>query len=92
MQDLTPGPLARVVSGGGGDGYVGMDLSDPEIDFIGLSKSLGVEARSAAGTEELTEAVSEALSSGAPTLIDAAVAGTRDSDSVKAAAHYSADE
>jgi benzoylformate decarboxylase len=82
--------VARVVSGGG-DRYVGMDLSDPEIDFIGLSKSLGVEARSAATPEELEGAVSEALASGAPTLIDAAVAGTRDSASGKPEAHYAAD-
>jgi benzoylformate decarboxylase len=83
--------IARVVSGGGGDTYVGMDLTDPEIDFIGLSTALGVEARSATGTEELTEAVSEALTSGAPTLIDAAVAGTRDEATGKPAAHYAAD-
>jgi thiamine pyrophosphate-dependent acetolactate synthase large subunit-like protein len=67
-----------------------MDLSDPEIDFIGLSTALGVEARSAAGTEELTQTVSEALASGVPTLIDAAVVGTRDA-SGKPAAHYAAD-
>lgn len=69
--------IARVVSGGG-DRYVGMDLTDPEIDFVGLSTSLGVQARAASSAEELTDAVSEALASGVPTLIDAAVAGTRD--------------
>ena len=39
--------IDRVVSGGG-ESYVGMDSTDPEIDFIGLARSLGVEARSAA--------------------------------------------
>jgi benzoylformate decarboxylase len=82
--------VARVVSGGG-DRYVGMDLSDPEIDFIGLSRSLGVEARSAASPDELTNAVSEALASDAPTLIEAAVAGTRDAPSGEPAEHYAAD-
>jgi benzoylformate decarboxylase len=82
--------IDRVVAGGG-DSYVGMDLTDPEIDFIGLARSLGVEARSAEGTEELSAAVSEALASGAPTLIDAAVAGTRDEPSGKPAEHYAAD-
>jgi benzoylformate decarboxylase len=82
--------IDRVVSGGG-DSYVGMDLTDPEIDFIGLARSLGVEARSADSTEELSTAVSEALASGAPTLIDAAVAGTRDESSGKPAEHYAAD-
>jgi benzoylformate decarboxylase len=81
----------RVVSGGGGDGYVGMDLSEPEIDFIGLARSLGAEARSADSPDELTAAVSECLASGAPTLIDAAVAGTRDEPSGKPAEHYAAD-
>jgi benzoylformate decarboxylase len=82
--------IDRVVSGGG-DQYVGMDLTDPEIDFIGLGRSLGVETRSADSTDELTAAVSEALASGAPTLIDAAVAGTRDAPSGKPAEHYAAD-
>jgi benzoylformate decarboxylase len=81
----------RVVSGGGGDGYVGMDLTDPEIDFIGLGRSLGVETRSADSPDELTAAVSESLASGVPTLIDAAVAGTRDEPSGKPAEHYAAD-
>jgi benzoylformate decarboxylase len=82
--------IDRVVAGGG-ESYVGMDLTDPEIDFIGLGRSLGVEARSADTTEELSAAVSEALASGAPTLIDAAVAGTRDESSGKPAEHYAAD-
>jgi benzoylformate decarboxylase len=83
--------IDRVVAGGGDDGYVGMDLTDPEIDFIGLGRSLGVEARLAESTDELSAAVSEALASGAPTLIDAAVAGTRDEPSGKPAEHYAAD-
>lgn len=82
--------ITRVVEGGG-DRYVGMDLTDPEIDFIALARSLGAAARSADSTEELSAAVSEALASGAPTLIDAAVAGTRDEPSGKPAEHYAAD-
>ena len=68
-----------------------MDLRDPEIDFIGLATALGVEARSATGADELTETVSAALASGRPTLIDAPVAGTRDSAAGKPATHYAAD-
>lgn len=82
--------IARVVADGG-DRYVGMDLTDPEIDFTGLARSLGVEARSAESTEELSAAVPEALASGRPTLIDAAVAGTRDAPSGRPAEHYAAD-
>jgi benzoylformate decarboxylase len=82
--------IDRVVTGGSTD-YVGMDLTDPEIDFIGLSTALGVDAVSATGTEELTQTVSEALASGRPTLIDAAVAGTKDAPAGKPAEHYAAD-
>jgi benzoylformate decarboxylase len=82
--------IDRVVAGGG-DSYVGMDLTDPEIDFIGLARSLGAEARPAGTPDELETAVSEALASGAATLIDAAVAGTGDEPSGKPAEHYTAD-
>jgi benzoylformate decarboxylase len=82
--------IDRVVAGGG-DSYVGMDLTDPEIDFIGLGRSLGVEARSADTPDEVSAAVSESLASGAPTLIDAAVAGTRDEPTGKPAEHYAGD-
>jgi benzoylformate decarboxylase len=82
--------IDRVVEGGG-ESYVGMDLTDPEIDFNGLARSLGVEARSANNAQELTKTVSEALSSGAPMLIDAAVAGTGGSAEGRPAAHYAAD-
>jgi benzoylformate decarboxylase len=82
--------IARVVADGG-DRYVGMDLTEPEIDFIGLARSLGVEARSADSPDELSAAVSESLASGAPTLVDAAVVGTRDEPSGKPSEHYAAD-
>jgi benzoylformate decarboxylase len=82
--------IARVVADGG-DRYVGMDLTEPEIDFIGLARSLGVEARSADSPDELSAAVSESLASGAPTLVDAAVVGTRDEPSDKPSEHYAAD-
>jgi benzoylformate decarboxylase len=82
--------IAHVVADGG-ERYVGMDLTDPEIDFIGLARSLGVEARSANTPDQLSAAVSDSLASGAPALIDAAVAGTRDEPAGKPAAHYAAD-
>jgi benzoylformate decarboxylase len=82
--------IARVVADGG-DRYVGMDLTEPEIDFIGLARSLGVEARSADSPDEFSAAVSESLASGAPTLVDAAVVGTRDEPSGKPSEHYAAD-
>ena len=78
--------MPRVLSGPPSENYVGMDLTDPEIDFVSLAGSLGVGARSVDGAEELTAAVSEALASGEPTLIEAAVVGTADRTSGLAAA------
>jgi thiamine pyrophosphate-dependent acetolactate synthase large subunit-like protein len=59
--------------------------------IVGLARSLGVEARSSGSSDELSAAVSESLASGAPTLVDAAVAGTRDEPSGKPSEHYAAD-
>ena len=59
--------------------------------IVGLARSLGVEARSSDSPDDLSAAVSESLASGAPTLVDAAVAGTRDEPSGKPLKHYVAD-
>ena len=53
--------------------YVGMDLVDPTIDYVGLATSLGVKATSAATIPEALRQVREALASGAPALIDVAI-------------------
>lgn len=56
--------------------YVGMDLDDPRIDFVGLAKSLGLEAVRVTDPDELKEAVAAGMASGRPNLIDAVVDGT----------------
>jgi benzoylformate decarboxylase len=50
--------------------YPGMDLVDPEVDFVGLSRSFGVEAHRVTEPEELSERVREALDRTEPILLD----------------------
>jgi len=50
--------------------FVGMDLTDPAIDFVGLAKSLGVEAQRTANPDQLSQLVEESLRSDRPRLID----------------------
>jgi benzoylformate decarboxylase len=54
--------------------FVGMDLTGPEIDMVGLARSLGVEAQRVSEPDELAEKVGQSLaSSDAPRLFDVAI-------------------
>jgi benzoylformate decarboxylase len=50
--------------------FPGMDLVEPEIDFVGLARSFGVEAHRVTEPGELAERVSEALDRTEPVLLD----------------------
>jgi len=52
------------------DAYVGMELLDPAIDFVGLARSLGVAAERARTVHEATDLVAKGIASDAPLLID----------------------
>ena len=52
------------------DSYVGMELADPKIDFVGLARSLGVKADRAKTVHEATDLLAQALKGGGPMLID----------------------
>jgi benzoylformate decarboxylase len=52
------------------DSYVGMELTDPTIDFVGLARSLGVKAERAKSVHEATDLLGQALRHGGATLID----------------------
>ena len=52
------------------DRYIGMDLEDPRIDFVGLARSLGVEAERVEKTPEVGPALTRALARSGPTLLD----------------------
>lgn len=57
--------------------FTGMDLNEPDIDFIKLSESMGVAARRVVGAEDLRESLRWALQESAeqskPCLLDVAI-------------------
>ncbi|MFH1922967.1 MAG: thiamine pyrophosphate-binding protein [Planctomycetota bacterium] len=53
--------------------FVGLDIVDPAIDYVGLSRSLGVAARRVSEPDELVQAVSESLAGDTPQLIEVPV-------------------
>lgn len=54
--------------------FTGMDLRDPEIDFVQLARSFGLAARRVTDPQDITPALREAFASGAPNLVDVRVA------------------
>ena len=56
------------------DTYVGMELNNPEIDYVGLAKSLGVEAAHAASLHDATDLIAKGLAGNTPMLINLAIA------------------
>src|SRR5882762_3325338 len=52
------------------DHYVAMDLDRPLIDFVGLARSLGVAGTRVEKASDIGPAVSRALASGGPHLVD----------------------
>jgi benzoylformate decarboxylase len=52
------------------DTYVGMELTDPPIDFVALARSMGVPAKRARTVAESTDLLGQALASGGPMLIE----------------------
>jgi benzoylformate decarboxylase len=50
--------------------YVGLDLTEPEVDLVGLAQSFGIEARRVTEPAELADCVRAALASNRPHLID----------------------
>ena len=55
------------------DTYVGMELTDPAIDFVALSRALGVAAERAKTVHEATDLIAKALKDNVPMLIDVAL-------------------
>jgi len=60
----------------GNDHYVGMDFKDPPIDFVGLARSMGVEAHRITEPDQVEPAIRKAVASGGTTLLDVHVVGT----------------
>jgi benzoylformate decarboxylase len=55
------------------DTYVGMELIDPPVDFIGLARSLGINAERAQTVAEATDLVAKGIKSDTALLIDVAL-------------------
>ena len=64
----------RLVSFRNTDRFVGMDIADPGIDFVGLAESMGVRSRRVENPDDIDGAVREGIASGTPNLIDMRVA------------------
>src|ERR1700733_4111524 len=54
------------------DNFVGMELTDPAIDFVGLARSLGIAAERATTVHDVTDLIAKGIDSNAPLLIDVA--------------------
>ena len=52
------------------DRFVGMELVDPPIDYVGLARSLGVAAERATTVRDATDLIANGIKSNAPLLID----------------------
>ena len=64
----------RLVSFRKTDKFTGMDLRDPEIDFVSLAQSMGLTARRIADPQEVSVALKESMNLGKPNLLDIRVA------------------
>jgi len=54
--------------------FTGMDLRDPEIDFLHLGQSFGLAVRRVSDPQDIAPALREAFASGRPNLVDIRVA------------------
>jgi benzoylformate decarboxylase len=52
------------------DTFVGMELNDPAIDFVGLARSLGIDGARAATVKDATDLIGQALKDNKAMLID----------------------
>jgi len=57
--------------------FLGMDLTDPAIDYVALARSFGVAAHCCTTAAELTDCLSSAFSSAAPVLLDVPLADNK---------------
>ena len=64
----------RLVSFRKTDKFTGMDIREPEIDFVALARSLGLAARRVTDPQDIAPVLREGFASGKPNLIDVRVA------------------
>ena len=56
------------------DQFTGMDIREPDIDFVALGTSFGLNSKRVTHPQDIAPALREAFASGAPNLIDVRVA------------------
>ena len=66
----------RLLAFHGDDHYVGMDFVDPEVDFTGLAKSLGLEAMRITEPKDVAPALKSAFNRPGTKLIEVMVDGS----------------
>jgi benzoylformate decarboxylase len=64
----------RLISMRKSERFVGMDLRDPEIDFVSLARSMGVAAQRVADPQGLAPTLREAMRAGGPQLVEVMIA------------------
>jgi benzoylformate decarboxylase len=64
----------RLVSFRKTDQFTGMDIREPDIDFLAVAKSFGLAARRVTDPQDIAPALREGFASGKPNLIDMRVA------------------
>ena len=64
----------RLVAMQGSNRFIGMDIRDPEIQFVALAESMGLSATRISDPRDLGDALKAAMASGRPNLIEVAVA------------------
>jgi benzoylformate decarboxylase len=64
----------RLVSMRGSDKFVGMDIKDPAIDYVGLARAMGVPGRRVTDPNDVAPALREAAERRGPSLIEVIVA------------------
>jgi len=64
----------RLVSFRKTDKFTGMDIREPDIDFLAVAKSFGLAARRVTDPQDIAPALREGFASGKPNLIDMRVA------------------
>jgi benzoylformate decarboxylase len=65
----------RLLAFHGNDRFTGMNLADPEIDFVGLAKALGMPAERISAPDALAPALQRAFDSPGPKLLEVVVDG-----------------
>ena len=52
------------------DSYVGLELDDPAIDFVGLGHALGIAAERVSTVADATDLIEQGINANSPMLID----------------------